>query len=159
MNNDTAHDPKPGQNVLRFVYERLVKINDPPQKIALGFAMGVFLGIFPGAGPMASVVLSSVFRINPAAALTGSLLTNTWISVATFVFAVKAGAYVTGADWQKVFGECKVLIEQFTWKNLFDVSLLKILYPIIVGYILVGLFLAMLTYLLVLGIFKFKKVR
>ncbi len=159
MHSDTTPSPKPGRNIPQFVYERLVKINDSPQKIALGFALGVFLGIFPGAGPMASVVLSSIFRINSIAALTGSLLTNTWISVVTFAFAVKAGAYVTGADWQKVFDECKVLIEQFTWKSFFDVSLLKIVCPLMIGYILVGLFLALLTYLLVLGIFKFRKAR
>lgn len=151
--------PRTEQNFWQSTYDRLVKINDSPQKIALGFGLGVFLGIFPGAGPVASVVLATAFRINPIAALTASLLTNTWISVVTFGFAVKVGAAVTGADWQKISQECKELIENFTWKNLFDVPLLKILYPLLIGYILVGLVLGAVSYLIVLTVFKIKGAR
>ena len=86
------------KNSFKSIYDKLVGIKDSPQKIALGFGLGVFCGILPGTGPMASVVLAFVFRVNKVAALAGSLLTNTWLSLVTFVLAVKIGSMVTGAD-------------------------------------------------------------
>src|SRR3989338_3836839 len=123
------HLPKFNNISFKSLYHRLVKINDSPQKIALGFALGVFFGIFPGIGPLAAFVLASLLHINAVAAFIGGLATNTWISVVTFVFAAKLGATVTGADWQKILDEFKALKEQFAWENLWDISFLEIIYP------------------------------
>ena len=66
--------------LLQFLFDKLFKINDTPQKIALGFGLGVFAGIFPGTGPVAAILLAYVFRANRASALFGSLFTNTWLN-------------------------------------------------------------------------------
>ena len=33
------------------LYEKLVKIDDTPQRVALGFGVGIFIGNLPGVGP------------------------------------------------------------------------------------------------------------
>ncbi|HOW35247.1 MAG TPA: DUF2062 domain-containing protein [Candidatus Omnitrophota bacterium] len=144
---------------LKVLYEKLVKINDSPHRTALGFGLGVFLGIFPGAGPVASLVLAAVFRVNKAAALLGSVLTNTWLSFVTFLLAVKAGSFLTGCDWRNVYDQCELLVKDFHWKDLWDVSILKILMPLIVGYVIVGLAAAFVGYLVVVTLLKRKAIK
>src|SRR3989338_7559347 len=85
---------------LKLIYDKLVKIDDSPQKVALGFGLGVFCGILPGTGPMASLALAFIFRANRAAALAGSLLTNTWLSFVIFTLSLQIGAFLTQTDWQ-----------------------------------------------------------
>ncbi len=142
-------------NFWQRLYKKLVNIHDTPQKIALGFGLGVFTGILPGTGLVASLVLAFVFRVNRVAAFTGSLLTNTWLSFVTFLFSIKVGSWVTGAQWSQVHQELKDVLRDFHWKNLFDrnlfdISMMQILYPLIIGYLLVGLLLGLITYFLVL---------
>ena len=142
------------RSFLKTIYDQFVKINDTPQKIALGFGLGVFLGILPGAGPIASVVLSTFFKLNKIAALTGSLLTNTWLSVVTFLLAAKLGALATHQDWSMVYGQTKGLIKNFHWRDLFNISFLQIAKPLLIGYFIVGLVIGLLSYLLCLFLLK-----
>ena len=68
-----------------FIFDKLFKINDSAEKIALGVGLEVFSGLMPGTGPTAALFLAFIFRANRAAALLGSMLTNTWLSVVTFI--------------------------------------------------------------------------
>jgi uncharacterized protein len=130
----------------KSIYHKLVGINDSPHKIAGGFAVGVFLGILPAAGPVASIVVAWILRVNRAAAFAGGLLTNTWISLLTFVFAIKIGAFLTGSDWQKVAEDCKAIFKDFSFDKIFDASIFEILKPMFVGYFVVGLIAALIGY-------------
>lgn len=132
----------------------LFTINDSPNRIALGLGLGVFCGILPGTGPIAAVFLALLFRVNRAASLIGSLATNTWLSFVTFVIAVKAGAWVYGVDWVKVYSRSSLLIRQFRWLDMFRLSFLKLVLPLFTGYILVGLGLGLGVYLITLTAFK-----
>lgn len=135
-----------GNFSFKFILEKLIKIHDSPQRIALGFGLGIFLGIFPGVGPLASLVLATFFRINQAAALTGSLLTNTWLSVVTFVVSIQIGSFVTGADWQQVYEEGQKVIRDFHWQKLGEISFSTILLPLLAGYLIIGLSAGFLGY-------------
>jgi len=139
---------------LRFIYLKLVRINDSPQRVALGLSLGVFLGLLPGTGPLASLALAFVFRLNRIAALLGSLLTNTWLSVATFLLSVKVGSYLMGFDWQVVYKGILILTKDFHWADLFKISVLKVIMPILIGYCVIGFFLALVVYLVALFILK-----
>lgn len=130
----------------KFFYHQLVDINDTPHRKALGLSVGVFLGIFPGLGPLAALAVSFVFRINRAAALLGSLATNTWISILTFVLAVKIGSLLTGENWHQVYEQCRFLLKNFKWKNFFDVSVMKVFGPLLIGYTVIGLAAAVAVY-------------
>jgi uncharacterized protein (DUF2062 family) len=134
----------------RKIYHQLVEIDDTPHRKAGGLGLGVFLGIFPGMGPIAALVLSSLFHLNKAACVLGSVLTNSWLSIVTFILAVKAGAFVTGGNWEEIYRQCNGLIQDFRWKNLFDVSLVKILKPIMIGYIVVSAMIGLCVYVVTL---------
>ena len=141
----------------RFLYIKLVRINDSPQRIALGFGLGVFFGILPGAGPVASLVMAFIFRVNRVAALIGSILTNTWLSAVTFVLAIKIGSAITAANWTEVYNQCKFLLKNFQWKNLWDISFLDIIRPLAFGYVIIGLLAAVIAYLVTIVILAQRK--
>lgn len=134
----------------KSIYGKIFNINDTPQKIAGGLGLGVFLGIIPGAGPIASLVLASILRLNRASALLGSLLTNTWISIITFFLSVKIGSAILKVQWQDVYYNCTVFLKTFHWLNLFKASALKIMLPVLLGYLVIGFALGFLVYLFTL---------
>jgi uncharacterized protein (DUF2062 family) len=134
----------------KFIYIKLFRINDSPQKIALGFALGVFLGVMPGTGPTDTLLLALLFRLNRASALLGCFLTNTWTTILTFLLAIKAGSYIMGLDWHSIYAASQQLLKHFHWFDLLKLSALKILFPVIIGYIVISLFFAFLSYLFAL---------
>lgn len=136
-----------------FLYNRLFKINDTPQRISLGFGVGVFLGIIPGTGPVAALAAALIFRLNRASALLGSLLTNTWLSIATFLLSIKVGSAVMRVEGQQLQGDWLLFLKGFNWANLLKVSVLKIILPVIIGYIIVAFCIGFLAYLITLIIF------
>ncbi|MDD5282057.1 MAG: DUF2062 domain-containing protein [Candidatus Omnitrophica bacterium] len=136
--------------IINFIFAKLFKINDSAQKIALGVGLGVFSGLIPGTGPAAALFLAFVFRANRAAALLGSILTNTWLSIITFIIAIKVGSLVFGRHWQEVYQKVQALIHNFHWGNFFKLSFLDVVLPVVIGYLIIGLFLGLISYLVVL---------
>ena len=134
---------------LKFIYIKLFRINDSPQKIALGFGLGVFLGVLPGTGPIASLFLAMLFRVNRAGALLGCLLTNTWISVVAFLLSIKVGSVIMGLDWHSVHASYLQFIKDFHWISLLRLSALKVMLPVIIGYFAVSFVFAAFSYLVV----------
>jgi hypothetical protein len=138
------------KKITNFIVAKLFKINDSAQKIALGVGLGVFSGLIPGTGPAAALFLAFIFRANRAAALLGSILTNTWLSLVTFIFAVKVGSVVLSRHWQEVYQKAQGLIRDFHWGNFLKLSFLDVVLPVIIGYLIIGLFLGLVSYLVVL---------
>lgn len=134
----------------KIIYSKLFRINDAPQKIALGLGIGVFSGILPGTGPIAALFLAFILRVNRAAALLGSLATNTWLSVVTFPLSIKVGSVIMKIDWQNVYRDWAIFLKNFKFINLFKLSLLKIIFPVIVGYFTVAFCLGLGAYLITL---------
>ena len=141
----------------RYIYHQLLEINDTPCRKAVGLGLGVFLGIFPGTGPIAALVASTFLKVNKAAALLGSLLTNTWLSVVTFMLALKIGAKLTGASWQTISAQAKIHWDNFSWEDIFDISVSQIIYPLFLGYIVVGLCLGIAAALLAAWVLTYHK--
>ncbi|MFH1441536.1 MAG: DUF2062 domain-containing protein [Candidatus Omnitrophota bacterium] len=147
--------------LLRLLYLKLFRINDSPQKIALGLAVGIFLGILPGTGPIAALCAAFILRINRASALIGSLLVNTWTNILTFLLAIKIGSVIMGLDWQKVYTESLSIFKNFHLANLFKLPILKILYPVLIGYFVISAiagFIAYLTALVIVKRIRLKKI-
>jgi len=135
---------------LKLIYIKLFRVHDTPQKIALGVGIGVFLGIIPGSGPIAAVFMALVLRVNRAAALLGSLLTNAWLSILTFFLSIKVGASIMRAEWQEVHGNWVQFLKDFKVITLFKLATLKIILPVIIGYLVVGFCLGLIAYLVTL---------
>ncbi|MFA5096741.1 MAG: DUF2062 domain-containing protein [Candidatus Omnitrophota bacterium] len=134
--------------VKAFFVQKLFKINDTPQRVAIGFGLGVFTGIFPGAGPLAALFLAFVFRANRASALIGSLLTNTWLSVVTSLLAIKTGSAIFKVDWQTVRAGFSSSVGNWQW---------QVFLPVISGYIIIALALGIIAYIAALLILKWRK--
>ncbi len=134
----------------RGLYEKLAGINDTPHKIAAGLALGVFLGILPGVGPLAALGAAFLFKVNRAAALLGSLLTNTWLSIFTFAVSIKIGAFILGQSWQDIQQKYELLIKDFHWRDLLGKEVGAIISPVILGYLVVAFCFAAVSYCLCL---------
>ncbi|MGD0336924.1 MAG: DUF2062 domain-containing protein [Candidatus Omnitrophota bacterium] len=143
---------------LKDIFIKLFKIDDTPQKISLGFGLGVFLGIFPGTGPIAAIFLALLLKVNRASALLGCMLTNTWISVVAVLLAIKTGSMIMGVNWHTVNNQLGANMAKLHWLDLFKTSSLKVLLPVFIGYIAIGLCMGLITYLIALfAIKRFKR--
>lgn len=149
--------------VLRFLklsYIKLCRINDSPQKIAQGLGLGVFLGVMPGVGIIAALVMASLLRMNRASAALGALLTNTWSSFIIFIFSIKVGALVLNLKWQEVHQNWIMLLKDFHWASLLKISVLEVIFPIAVGYLIISLLFGIIAYILALiAITRIKNIR
>jgi uncharacterized protein (DUF2062 family) len=134
----------------KTIYLKIFRINDTPQKIALGLGLGVFMGVLPGTGPIAALALALLFKANRASALLGSLLTNTWLSIPVFLLSIRTGAFITGVSYQDLSRDWSLLMKDFHWATLLDLGVYKILMPILAGYALISILIGIITYLLTL---------
>jgi len=146
--------PRLTRGPLNLLYQKLFRINDTAHKVAAGLGIGVFCGIMPGIGLIAALFLAWILRANRAAAILGSLATNTWLSIVTFLLSVKLGSIIMGLDWQAVRSDWLRFLSEFRWLNLFNVSILKIILPLIIGYAVVSISLSLITYLSALIILR-----
>lgn len=143
--------------LFKVLYLKLFRINDTPQKIAIGVGVGVFFGVVPGMGPFAALTLAFILKINKAAALLGSILTNTWLSIPTFLVSVKIGSLVTGSQYAEVSRAWAALMRDFRWSTLAETSLGTIVIPVVAGYSIVGLIVGAVAYAATLTILKIAK--
>ncbi|MDD2702573.1 MAG: DUF2062 domain-containing protein [Candidatus Omnitrophica bacterium] len=149
-----------GVRISRFFkvfFLKFIRIDDSPQRIALGFGLGVFSGILPGTGPIAALILAALFRVNRAAALLGSLLTNTWFSIVTIVLSIKLGSVIMGSNWEDVYAQWQFFLRQFQWRNFLEASFLQIAVPVAAGYFLIAFLCAAVSYLLMLTALVMRK--
>jgi hypothetical protein len=144
------------KKITGFITAKFFKINDSPQKIALGVGLGIFSGLLPGAGPIAALFLAFIFKANRAAALLGSMLTNTWISIVTFVLAIKVGSAILNLNWLEVNEKAQSLTREFNLAKLFKLSFFDLVLPVLAGYIFLGLVLGLVSYLVTLLIIRRK---
>jgi uncharacterized protein (DUF2062 family) len=142
---------------LKYLYLKLFRTNDTPQRIALGLGIGVFLGVLPGAGPLAALIGATIFRANRAAAVIGALFTNTWTSILTIILSIKVGAVIMHLNWHDLYNQWQVLLKNFHWNSLLQLSFLKIFFPVFIGYLLVSAGLGLTTYLISLLLLHLRK--
>jgi len=141
----------------KYLYLKLFRTHDTPQRIAFGLGIGVFLGILPGVGPLAGFIAATLLRANKAAAVLGALLTNTWTSLLTIVLAIKIGAAIKGLNWHDLFNQWQILLKDFHWKYLFRSTFLEILLPVLIGYLVIAFILGLSVYLISLLILRGRK--
>jgi len=141
-----------------FLY-RIVRINDSPLRISIGFGLGVFTAVIPGIGPIAALLLAFIFRVNRASAVLGSILFNTWFSFVALLMAIKTGSAVAGLDHNDVYNGWTGLIKDFKWEKLFEVSVYQVLVPIAIGYLIIALVSAIIAGVIVYGIARFRKLQ
>jgi uncharacterized protein (DUF2062 family) len=86
----------------------------------------------PGLWVITGLVLANFLHLNRVATVLGALVTNTWISLATFLLSIKVGSAIMNLHWQEVYQKGPFL-------NLF--------LPIALGYLVIAVFFAFLSYI------------
>jgi len=129
------------------LYEKLVKIDDTPQRVALGFGVGIFIGNLPGVGPITALIAAAILRVNKASALIGALLINTWFGLVTLVLSIQIGCAILGLEWHTIHAKFLAVIKHFHFSLLFKESVRNILFPFILGQFVISLALGIVAYL------------
>jgi len=136
----------------RMLYIKLVRLNDTPPRIAIGFGLGVFIGNMPGIGPIAALVMATIVRVNKVAAVLGAVLVNTWFGLVTFVPGVKIGCAIMGKEWHEIYESWKIIIKNKDILSFFKASALDVLVPVFLGQLVISLVLGLAAWGIVLFI-------
>ena len=82
----------------------VLRLDDPPWRVALALAVGVFISCTPfyGLQTVLSLAVATIFRLNRAVTVTGTWLNLPWFAPIVYGFALRIGAFVLpylhGAD-------------------------------------------------------------
>ena len=89
---------------VRLVKLKLLRINDPPERIARGAALGVVCGVLPtfGFGGVIAFGLAFLFKANKAAAILGSLIMNPITTPFFWTFSIMLGSLILGVEYSAV---------------------------------------------------------
>lgn len=85
----------------RYVYLKLVRKNDSPERVGRGAALGIFVGVFPTLwfGPVLSVAAAGLLGANRAAALLGNVASGPLTPI-TWTLAVLVGNQLVREEWR-----------------------------------------------------------
>ena len=132
----------------KYIQDRfrgLLKLDDPPHKLALAFALGVFIAFSPTIGlhMVSCLAFGWMFRLNKLVIITASFINNPWTIVPLYGFCVWFGMKITGDD---------IAVPQIAWNELtFSSSYLVLkpyLWSFVAGTLLLGVIAAFLSYFL-----------
>lgn len=131
---------------LRERLKTILDLKDSPQKIALSFAAGIFIGMSPAFGlhTVIGIAAAWVFRLNKFVTIVGVYVTNPWTIVPIYTFSTWVGAQMLGLE---------SIMPHIDWGAVSFSSLLgelkPLLWPFIVGTLVIGLFSAVVSYFIV----------
>lgn len=93
----------------RLTYLRILRIDDPPERIARGAAIGVAMGVLPtfGLGIILSLAAAFFLRANKAASVLGSFIMNPVTSPFFWGASVIIGSLLTGEDSSTIYAQMK----------------------------------------------------
>lgn len=144
---------------LKKFFKHFFLINDSPHKVAGGAALGIFLGITPGEGVAATLILSSLFRLNRLSATAGVLATNMWATVITLPVAAIIGGFLFNTNARKLAADFEKNYH-LGWEFLLSEAVIfNIALPLLVGFVIVDGIIALGSYFLLLYLLKNQKVK
>lgn len=84
----------------KLLYLRILRLDDPPERIAAGAAIGVLMGVLPtfGLGGFLAFAFAFVFKANKAAAVIASAVVNPLTSPFFWTASIVIGSLITGND-------------------------------------------------------------
>jgi len=130
----------------KYIRERIreiVKLDDPPHKLALAFALGIFIAFSPWLGLhiVSCLFFAWLFRVSKLVVLTATFVNNPWTMVPMYAFSLWFGIKITGSDAAVPVIEWSSL----RFRDLFLV-LKPFLWPFVAGTVVVGGVAAVLSY-------------
>lgn len=138
---------------LKELYHKLIHSHASPEEVAWGFAIGVFIAMTPTLGlhMLIAIALCAVLKKNEIATILGTWVVNPLTIFPCYWLTFKVGLLFLG----------RPLEQEITTRALTDIFHLggKILLPLWIGGVVVGILSALLSYLLVLKIYPFLRDR
>ncbi len=147
----------------REVLGHLLRLDDPPGRVALSLAVGVFIGCTPlwGLQTVLSILVATAFRLNRVATVTGCWLNLPWVAPFVYGAAFKVGTTVVpdpGGVRRWWLDYLLAHPGSLSWRDavamLQDISL-----AFAVGTVIVGGAAAGLTYVVALAAISVRRVR
>lgn len=137
-----------------YIRERIreiLKLNEPPHRLSLAFALGIFIAFSPWLGLhiVSAVFLAWLFRLNKVVVLTATFVNNPWTIVPMYAFCLWFGVKITGGGAR---------VPEIAWttlgfSGLFSV-LMPILWPFVAGTLVIGAAAAVFSYVLFFWLVK-----
>jgi uncharacterized protein (DUF2062 family) len=129
----------PYQRIFRYVYLKLTRKNDTPERIGRGAGLGIFIGIFPTLwfGPALAIAGAGVLSANRAAALLGSFVCGP-LTPFTWTFAVVVGNWMVAPEW-------RVAREMISYENK-EIIAKQFLMTFLVGNITISIIFGLMGY-------------
>lgn len=128
---------------LRDRIRELMKLDDPPHRLAFAFGLGVFIAFSPWLGLhiLSAIFFAWLFRVSKFVVLTASFVNNPWTIVPMYAFCLWFGVKLTGGtaavpviDWKELgFRDLFLVLKPFLW-------------PFIAGTLVTGAIAALLAY-------------
>lgn len=93
----------------RYHYLKILRIDDPPERIARGAAIGVLMGVLPtfGLGAFLAIGLAFVLKANKAAAVLGSFIVNPLTAPFFWTLSIVIGSLILGEDYTSILAKIK----------------------------------------------------
>jgi uncharacterized protein (DUF2062 family) len=143
---------------IKAFFASFFDLEDSAHNIAAGAALGIFFGIMPVEGITTTLVFVTLLGFNKPSALLGMLATNSWTTFVLLPLAALAG----GLLFNKTIASLYVQFDQTYQMGLSaffsKASLLDLALPLVVGYLIVALTIALLFYLIIYVCLKYFKV-
>ena len=101
----------------------MLRLDDPPWRVALALAVGVFISCTPfyGLQTLLSLAVATVCRLNRAVTVTGAWLNLPWFAPLVYGFALRIGALVLpdlhGADVAEIAELLQVVLGSFSGRH------------------------------------------
>ncbi len=150
VNAASRRQSRPGKGLTSRLVRSLLQVTEPPERIALGFAVGVFLGVSPllGLHTILGLLVAHLVGFNRIVVLAGVYSCNPWILVPYYGFAtwfgiqllgVKEGRNLDGLNlleifqaefWNLLASQWRLLLPAFVGSTILCTVLALIAYPI-----------------------------
>lgn len=129
----------------------VLRLDDPPWRVALALAVGVFISCTPfwGLHTLLSLAVATIFRLNKAVTVTGAWLNLPWFAPLVYGFALRIGAFVLpelrGADISEI-AELLRMSSVLSAADLIDL-LGSVSLALLIGSVAVGTVAGVVTYI------------
>ncbi len=113
---------------IRERFRSIIKLDDPPHKLALAFAVGIFIAFSPWLGLhiISCFFFAWLFRVSKFVVLTASFVNNPWTIVPMYAFCIWVGLKITGTHGT---------VPDIAWNNLTATSAYAVLKPYLWSYL------------------------
>jgi uncharacterized protein (DUF2062 family) len=88
------------KRLCRLGYLKILRLDDPPEKIAQGAALGAFIGLMPtlGVGILLCIICSFILRLNKMSAIIGSFVMNPLTTPIVWSLSMTIGGLIFWQD-------------------------------------------------------------